>query len=425
MDTDNVNTGSLTVYNPTGRDTTEDINELLNIKRQRYEGFTITGFGAPPAWARYTGDYEFLDYKSGYNVSQVDESELYQEYGLYTGVSGTFLYFETGVTGWTFASGTGANGTTSLDAYALGSGDFIQELTGEQTLFDFNTGKIAPMAMTGTKRESAGVPFSGFSGFGKLHEGVLNSEISEISPDQMNVLYVTGHVWATAPELELRGFNPYGTVLSGFDKPQLLPFLKLGSPAKFEIKDASPFIYKVISMKEDAPNEYLVTATKYDTGKFNLIEKNISIETEANTYSYQVCQEIGDINYCTLAAPTLDTLTTGEPNAANDTFSITGMWSEVEESTGYNIRLTQPNGSVISEFTNNTSEATGHEINGLAQVGVFNFCVNALGNKGGGGNVNCFFDSSYDCSGMFVVYDELLLHNVGFVNTLVILDGGA
>jgi len=174
-------------------------------------------------------------------------------------------------------------------------------------------------------------------------------------------------------------------------------------------------------MKEEAPNEYLVTATKYDTGKFNLIEKNISIENKVNTYSYQVCQEIGDITYCTLPTPVLDNVTTGEPDVATDTFTITGIWSEVEDSTGYNIRLTQPNGSVISEFTNNTSEATGYEIEGLTQVGVFNFCVNALGNKGGDAEVNAYYDSSRDCSGIFVVYDDLLALSTSFVNQITIL----
>ena len=41
-----VNTGSLTVYNPTGLDTIQDVEDLLSIKRHRYEDFTITGFGA-------------------------------------------------------------------------------------------------------------------------------------------------------------------------------------------------------------------------------------------------------------------------------------------------------------------------------------------------------------------------------------------
>ena len=418
LDTATINTGTLTVYNPTGRDTIEDINDLTDIDRNRFESFDVTTSSGPP-WIRYTGSYAFSGYTSGYNISREDNDFRFQEYGLYTGVSGTFLYFETGVTGWTFASGTGAG---NVGAFDLASGDWIQELTGDQNLFDFNTGKIAPMAMTGTKRKSAGITFSGLdpeSFVGQTpYNGVLNSEISATSPDQMSVLSITGYVWTTASDLETRGFNPYGTVISGFDKPQLLPFVKLGSPAKFEIKDASPFIYKVIAMKEEAPNEYLISATKYNTGKFNLIEKNISIENEADTYSYQVaCQEVNGLTYCTLDTPVIDSLTTGEPDAASDTFSLTGMWNAVGNSTGYNVRLTQPNGSVISEFVT----TTGHEISGLGQVGVFNFCVNALGNKGGNGEVNTFFDSTYDCSGIFVVYDELLVFNRSFVNQITIL----
>jgi hypothetical protein len=54
-------------------------------------------------------------------------------------------------------------------------------------------------------------------------------------------------------------------------------------------------------------------------------------------------------------------------------------------------------------------------------VGVFNFCVNALGNKGGNGIVNTFFDSTYDCTGIFVVYDELLVFNRSFVDQITIL----
>jgi len=408
-------TGRLTVYNPTGRDTIEDIDEINWIKRYRYEGFTITGFEAspptPPPWVRYTGDYQFSGYTTGYNVEQGPESDLYQQYGLYTGVSGTFLYFQTEATGWTFASGTGEGNAGAFD---LGSGDFIAELTGAQSLNQFNTGKLSPWVEGGDHRGGSPTPFSGFSGFGKAYDGVLNSEISAVSPDQMNVLSVTGEIL----------IKDYGSVLSGFDKPQLLPFVKLGSPAKFELIDASPFIYKVISMKEDAPNEYLVTATKYDTGKYNLIEKNISIENKANTYSYQVAQTINGIKYSTLDSPVLDLLTTGEPDVTNDTFSITGTWTGVSESTGYNVRLTQPNGTVIEDSiaASIADPNTGYIFEGLSQVGVFNFCVNALGNKGGDGNVNAFFDSPYDCSGMFVVYDELLLFNSAFVNTVEIME---
>ena len=247
--------------------------------------------------------------------------------------------------------------------------------------------------------------------------GVLNSEISGTSPDQMAVLSVTGVIVESASDLELSGFNPYGSVISGFDKPELLPFIKLGSPAKFEIRDASPFIYKVISMQEEAPNEYLVSASKYDTGKFNLIEKDISIENKADTYSYQVAQTINEVTYETLATPVIKYLSTGIPDASTNTFTITGRWTDVSNKTGFNVRLTHPNGLV----TQNTVADTGYQFSNLGQVGVFNFCVNALGQKGGEALANFYFDSNYDCSGMFVVYDELKIHETSFVNQLGIL----
>ena len=326
--------GSLTVYNPTGRDTIEDINQISQTNRTRYEKFTITG-DVSDSWAGYTGEYGFSGYTLGYSGAVNSDGETrFQEYGLYTGLTTglgsaerqTEIYFETGVTGWVFASGTGAG---NLGAFDLASGDFISELTGDQSLNAFGTGNIVPMVMTGSKRKSVGVPFSGFDyeSFVGPYEGVMNSEISGSSPDQITVLSVTGAVTN----------QTYGSLVSGIDKPDLLPFVKLGSPAKFEIKDASPFIYKVISMKEQNPNEYLVTATKYNTGKFNLIEKNISIEDKKDTYSYQVAQEINGITYSTLSAPSIEVLTTGVPDVASETFNITGMWSAIDNSTGYNV----------------------------------------------------------------------------------------
>ena len=211
----------------------------------------------------------------------------------------------------------------------------------------------------------------------------------------------------------------YGCLVSGVDKPEILQFAKLGSPAKFEITDASPFIYKVIGLKEENPNEYLVTATKYTTGKFNLIEKNISIEDKKNTFSYQVAQEVNGITYQTLDAPVIDSLTTGVPNPVTDTFTVTGMWTAIDNATGYNVRLTLPNGDI--EEATNPNTLTGHAFTGMNQVGVFNWCVNSLGNKGGEANVNAYFDSDYVCSGIFIVYEELFTFSRAFLNQITIL----
>lgn len=398
-----MDTGILTVFNPTGVDTIEEINLIADSVRQRFDSFTLTGISTD-SWSLYTGDYSFSGYTEGYSRLASHSDTRFEEYAMYTG-SGTgldqrYLYYETGVTGWVFASG---------EARSLFSGDLISENTGVQTLADFNTGKIAALNMLAANKRGTAVKFSGFDldSFETYSRGVNISDLSAIAPDQLSVLNATGVVTN----------QTYGCLVSGFDRPEILPFVKLGSPAKFEIKDASPFLYKVISMKEEAPNEYLVTATKYETGKFNLIDKNISIEDKANTYSYQVAQVINGVTYETLSAPNIDSVTTGVPDLATSTFTISGMWTGVDNTTGYNMILTLPNGQSQEQ----TVTTTGGEFAGLNQVGVFNFSVNALGNRAGEASANAYFDSDYASQSIFVVYDELTEFSKSFLNRITIL----
>jgi hypothetical protein len=407
----------LTVMNPTGADGFDEIETgFATLKRQRYQEFTVTGENIDVAWARYTGVYNFSGYTDGYTGATQPLDPRYKQYALYTGIpsSGTMLYFETGVTGWVFASGT--------QALNLFSGDFISESTGDQTLAAMGTGKIAEFDFTAENRRGTLHSFEGFdseayigAGSRPTH-GVLTSELEGLKPEQLTVLNVTT-ILANEDQLTGAGYNNYGSVLSGFDRPEVLPFIKLGSSTKLEIKDASPFIYKVVSMKGERTNEYLVTATKYETGKFELIEDNISIENEADTFSYQKCQTINKIVYCPLDAPVINSVISGVPDATTDTFSITGNWSAVANSSGYGVELVHPNG--ITESTSVTT--TGHQFSDLAQVGVFNYRVNALGNNAKADGANAYFDSDYDSSGIFVVYDDLLTFSKSFVDQIQIL----
>ena len=398
--------GVLSVYNPTGSDSYEELEEIANSRRQRFDSFTVTG-ETTNSWVRYTGEYSFSGYTQGYSGATGLSDPRFQQYAAYTGLpeSGAMLYFETSVTGWIFASGTGEGNVRAID---LSSGDLISEWTGAQTLADFNTGKIAVYDVPNKTRKASPAPtlFGGITNFEVPTRGITESELSVATPDQISILSVTGSVID----------QDYGSIVSGFSDPSVLPFVKLGSPAKFERPQASPFFYKVISMQEEATNEYLVTATKYDTGKFNLIDKNISIENKANTFSYQVAQTINGVTYKTLDAPALDNVTTGVPNASDGTFTITGMWTGVSDATGYNMVLDLPNGQSASEFIT----TTGGEFSSLNQVGVYNFKVNALGNKGGGGG-DAYFDSDYVSSGIFVLYEESLTFSKSFLDRITIL----
>jgi len=397
-------TGILTVYNPTGVDDIDDTNAIADRLRGRYDSFTITGL-ATDSWNSFTGDYSFTGYTKGYESAGLEVGDTrYVDYASYTGVSGKIVYFETGVTGWVLGSG---------DAMSLYSGDFIAELTGAQSLLSFNTGKISVLDMNSSTKRKFAVPpeFSGFdlASFQNYSRGITNHELSAIAPEQITEINLTGVV----TNLD------YGCLLSGFDRPEILPLVKLGSAAKFQIKDASPFFYKVISMKEENPNEYLVTATKYDTGKFNLIDKNISIENKANTYSYQVAQTINGVTYQTLDPPTfVGDVTTGVPNAANQTFDITGEWTNVTDNKGYGVRLTLPNGQIIDTTT--PEDVTSISLSGLNQVGVFNLGVNTLGNMGGAGG-DAYYDSPYRNTGVFILYEDSLVYSKSFLNNITIL----
>ena len=399
--------GILTVYNPTGSESIQDLNLIANQNRQRYDGFTITGVGAlGSGFFPFTGEYSFSGYTEGYDQATgfVLGEDRYSEYASYTGLSGTYLYFETGVTGWVLGSGY---------AKSLYSGNFISKETGAQTLTEFNTGKISILNMNAADKRGSSTVFSGFdpSTFRNYTRGATNSEVSNISPEQITTLLLTGGSQAVTNK-------EYGTLLSGFDRPEVLPFIKLGSAAQFQIKEASPFIYKVLSMKEENPNEYLVSATKYDTGKFNLIDNNVSIEYKVNTFSYQVAQTINGVTYKTLDAPEfVGQVVTGIPNATDQTFNITGNWTQVSNATGYGVRLTLPNGQVLQQST----DATNISLSGLDQVGVFNVSVNALGNMGRDGETNAYYDSAYIDTGIFVLYEETLTYSKSFLNKITIL----
>ena len=235
-------TGRLTVYAPTGRDTISEVEDIANQNRQRSLGFKITGtdpflLSAP----QFSGDYNFSGYTAGYPYATGSGSSQFEQYGLYTGTgTGTninMVCFSTGFTGWVLATGNpfGDNEDTSI---------WISDYTGS-TLYDLGTGHMAPYSLSATDRRG-GSPinvsglFSGNNILDSITRGFLPSEVMLVAPSQTTVLNVTGEIT----------IKDYGCLVSGFDKPEMLPLLKEGSAAKFEIKDVSPFIYKVLGIRK-------------------------------------------------------------------------------------------------------------------------------------------------------------------------------
>jgi hypothetical protein len=421
-------TGSLTVYTPTGRDTITETEDVAKTNRQRSIGFTITGDVLPTASKPFfSGEYNFSGYIPGYSYAtgQYDPtppqaSGAFEEYALYTGtgfdIGGVkhmnMLYFSTGFTGWIFATGTGDINVDS-DSQSI----FIASGTGS-TLYDLGTGEMCNYDTNETDRrgESYGASVSGmFSGnniLSSITKGLLPSEVMLTSPAQTTVLSVTGEIT----------LKDYGCLVSGFtpEQAEMLAFLKLGSTAKFEIKEKDPYIYKVLAISEVNPNQFLISATKYDTGKWTFIEDNISIENKANTFAYRVAQCIGDICYTTLEPPRWTGLATGN-GAEFQSFFISGDFTDPNggppigdsNATGFEVTLQGPRyreEQVISTASSPSAlDSFCVKFDNLNSIGQYRLDVRALGNQGSTNTSDAYFNSSPASTGMFVLFEENLM----------------
>ena len=425
-------TGRLTVYTPTGRDTISEAEDVARSNRQRSIGFNITG-NMPNSVHNYLkGEYNFSGYIPGYSYATgqyvptpPQASGAFEEYALYTGtgigVNMNMLYFSTGFTGWVLATGTGDINVDD-DSQSI----FIASGTGS-TLFDLGTGFMNNYDTNEADRRgesywaSVSGMFSGNNIISSITKGILPSEVMLTSPSQTTVLSVTGEIT----------LKDYGCLVSGFapEQAQMLPFLKLGSTAKFEIKEKDPFIFKVLSLAETNPNQFLLSATKYDTGKWALIEDNISIENKENTFAYRVAQTIGDITYTTLDPPKWTSLATGDGEDFQ-TFFISGNFTDPNggppindsDATGFHVTLQGPRYKYEQVVSAASTPPIGFcvKFDNLSSIGQYSLNAVALGNQGSTNTAEAYFNSSPAQTGMFVLFEEILPFGRSFADGITI-----
>jgi hypothetical protein len=389
-------TGILTVYNPTGQSSISELDDVAVKKRVRTDTFTITPV---VGFEDYTGVYNFSAYKEGYTEDDIEELDKFSEYASYTGAGDNIIYFHTGATGWVFATG--------LDESDI---DYINKAY-THTLESLNTGFVSTYDPSPSSLDSRTLPDVNISGkfSGNLNifnaGGILESEMAFNSQPQIVTLNVTGNV----------GTGDGFSFVSGVDSPDYLQFIKLGSPYRFDLKDADDILYKIDSIKENNPNEYLVSAAKFETGKFALIENNISLDRKENTYDYNVATQIGDITYTGLSAPENLTLDTGA-GTETDTFYISGRWDEVTDKDSYEAVLRFPNGGT---FLSTDLSDESIKFDNLSSIGHYSLSVKAVGSSIGSTKT---IDSEFSTEKIFVLYQQLEEFNKSFINNITIIN---
>jgi hypothetical protein len=397
----------LTVYTPTGYSTNDEILETANLQRFRVHGsgFYLNSGNLPSTYYTYlTGDYIFSKYIDGYAGQVVSPQQ--NQYAFYTGSNSKFCYYSTGFTGWVLGTGIpfSDNNTYSKIIFGTGDSEFTEVNRGKYNIYNTASGDrrsgIAADSNAINSITGADSLFKDVSGSLQPTRGLLDSDIILSSPSQITTFNISGIVQYD--------YGCEAFVDSSDINYSLVPFVKEGSVYRFQRLLSDDQLYKVMSIKEENINEYSFICTKFNTGKYSLIENDKSIELKSNTYSYTVSNKIGNVNYQVLSTPNIQQLVTGVDTSSQ--FYISGGWKNVLNNKGYNVNIKNSQGVVQNQVLEANQTGAVFYVGG---IGNYSFRVGAIGSVPDPtkNNANFYTDSDYAESGLFLIYQQGNLFN--------------
>lgn len=379
-------TGFITLYTPTGYSTSSELEQLAATGRQRVEQFSITGL---LTHSSLSGLYKFSGYANGFANSTIYP----YQFPAYTGTGSAgqklYCYYNTGATGFVFATGLAFQNNNTYDKVITNTGVFYgadispsaKGDSGNYTGFAYDS--AAPNKRGATSGQISGA-INWDSDLYPVTNGILDSEINAYNISQITKISLTGY----------NNSVDYGSIISlNQNDPNVsfLPAVKAGSVYRIERTAASDQIYKIISIRENSQNEYGVTASRYDTGKFDTIEKAITQDFLENTY-YTGVIVVGDTQIKQLSTPNIATFSGFDQTSSN--FKLTGRWASVASATGYSVSI---DNSLAGYFESTITNQTGVQFTGLNNIGNWTLSVAALAESP---NIN----SSAATTGTFVAY---------------------
>ena len=393
----------LTVYTPTGYTTNDELLEISNSDRSRVEYFDFINDTIPSAdFLNIIGRYYFDKYTNGYTGGEGPEY-----FAMYTGFNTTnqqnlFCYYNTGITGWVFSTGKSFADNNIYDKIISNTGiNRIEEIAIATDWypkgFKYNT---AISDRRGVATSDLNDNITNF--IEPNNGGILNSEISTINYPQIKTFNITGF------DNQDYGCNLY--LNTGDPNINLLQFVKVGSPYRIERTGASDQIYKILSIREENQNEYSVVASKYDTGKYELIE-NFTVEDYLPDTYYAGNIKVSNYQVEQLQVPYIDKFVVS--SSSESSFDLSGVWQLITKATGYEVNVYNSLAQISQTYTMPTN-VTKYVFEGLGVLGTWTLKVKALGD-----NLNLNSDySSKDC---FVLYQGITTFDRPAVNNFTIL----
>jgi hypothetical protein len=382
---------SITVYLPTGNKQKADLDEEASRKRVRLGASPYPDFDS-----NFASFYNFDSYSKGYSDTSNDLGlELYDEYAVYTGTQNQIIWFDTSVTGWVFSTGKAFTDDNNYNLFinSTGQGTFnFKSLTLENAYsssgFVYDSAESDKRAKPATFNFQSKFEYTSnadLNYFGGLQE----SDINVNGYQQIRDFNVTG--WGGFKGVQAKEYGDIVYIDENDPSANLLKFVPEGSTYRFQSKDASDQVYKIISIMEEDNHSYKVVASKYLSGKYEEIENDINIPEAENTFGYNKSEfTVNDIKYISLEAPeiTLDVVQN------EDATTITGNWEAVQNATGYYYYLDLPNGQ---QSPGQTTNGTGFSYNPNL-IGNYTIRIQSLADVFNNANYNERYDDSSPAS---------------------------
>lgn len=183
---------------------------------------------------------------------------------------------------------------------------------------------------------------------------------------------------------------------------EFLGRVKQGFPFGITMSGMDIQTYKVSSIREGGVNEYEVSAIKFNTGKFAIIENTQNLNDFYDTFSFVGAQSAtpvtnDNLNAYQLDSPTINLFSTGNYDSQSDALDISGSWGEVNGASSYLVNVIAPNG----QKTTLTTTGYNHIVYDQTQLGFYRLLVTAknpsLGytSKTVSSGINVFSTSSF------------------------------
>ncbi len=388
-------TGFITVYAPTGYSTSLELSGLAsNFNRSRVEQFTINQ--ALGGFFTLTGVYKFSGYTSGFENSSIYPSQFPLYTGKHVGGHSMFCYYSTRSTGFIFATGKPYQDNTVFDKIVTNTGVFfgadfsslITDKPSNWTGYEWTSSTSDRRRRTddGPRQISGQIQWN--NSLYPNTRGILDAEIDTYSTPQITKISFTGYntsgIYGTMLEL-----NPNDSNIN------FLAAVKPGSAYRIERKSASDQIYKVVAIREESQNQYAVGASRYDTGKFETIEKAITQDFLEQTY-YTGPLTVNNVQVLQLSRPTIVEFGVYEQMPNN--FKLTGRWTSGANTTGFAVSISN---SLAGYFESRNVAASGIIFNNLTDIGNWEISVTALARSPN-------IDSATASTGAFIAYAGLL-----------------